>query len=350
MHEFGRWHEDGTVDVRFSVPADPTHATYLVVDFLFDWPDIEPMRLSPRDGRLSIDVRLPADVELAYGFVRRNPEAPRTRDVEELFELMGGLEPDPDVAEHITDAFSSGTSSSILRGPHARDRHPVFDPGAPARQPLPARHLVQLHDRSLVVISPERPRRLALFLDGDVWDRSLDLPDALRRWAVDDTAVVLVPTPDRMILAERDHVADLAVDAVSRVEELLGLGTTAADVAIAGQSFGGLAAASVVADRRERIGTGIISSGSFWWRTDRDARAESTPGELLESLQHSPLDGTRFYVHVGREEDRNMVDLAGTFADVVRAQGARVESSTHPGGHDHAWYRHAVFDALDHWI
>lgn len=106
-----------------------------------------------------------------------------------------------------------------------------------------------------------------------------------------------------------------------------------------------------MADHGDRIGVGIVSSGSFWWRAGTDVDDDSLePGDLSASLAGHRLAHARFFVQVGREESAGMVEQSRRFTQIVRGAGARADVSIHPGGHDHAWYRHAVLAALDTWV
>lgn len=376
MHVFAEPHLDGTVEVRFTVrETDDMVEVVLDIDFLLHpaWPSIDHLVLrhtTAGEGERAVTVRIPADAELSYRYLRY-PTVPGQRpvdspvDLDVLRSLVATGRADPDVTETIHDAFGSGTTASLLIGPHAAPGHRVWRQENRAAASTPLR--LQVGDRIATILLPNSGtaanvgvERLVVMLDGDVWLSSLGIADAATRWrepatAARTTAFVVLPTPDRERLADREAMGELVLERViPAVLATLEITPSAADIAVVGQSYGGLAAAGLVVDHGDRIATAIISSGSFWFTPDRDARDESGPGALTRQLLASnaeggtPLDGRRFLMHVGREEG-SMIDQSRMFADAARGAGAAAVLEIRPGGHDYAWYRHAVFDALDHW-
>jgi enterochelin esterase family protein len=115
---------------------------------------------------------------------------------------------------------------------------------------------------------------------------------------------------------------------------------------VAGQSYGGLAAAAVVATRPELAATAIVQSGSFHFRADQPPRPPAGQrGELLDALAGRPVPG-RHLVQVGTEEG-DMLAGARAFHAAAQAGGAHAELDVYAGGHDYAWWRTGLFDALD---
>lgn len=351
MHRFGPVSTDGSVAVTFTTrEPDPGTQVLLDVDFLLHpaWPDVDHLVLRPAAGdptRRATTVRLPADVTLSYRYLRRDAPPVPGGDLDALRALVRTARPDPDVPDRLDDAFGSGVGASLLVGPRARPPHPVWRDG-PRRHPV---RRVALDGRSTLLLRGA-PDRVLLVLDGDQWLDGFGLAAALERWSSPGTAVVAVRTPERGRLADRDAMRDLVLDrvlpAVGRALDrpVCGLGP----VAVAGQSYGGLAAAGIVIDSAGVVGTAVAASGSFWFTPGRDARDDPRPGSLTRELARHDLTGTRFLLQVGREE-RGMVDQTHAFAAAARRAGARVDTVVHPGGHDHAWYRDALFDALDTW-
>ena len=360
MHRFGCRHSDNTIDVTFSArEADASIEVMLDIDFLLHpaWPSVDHLVLRPlRDGvEREVTVRLPADLEASYRFVRRSRgEADPAAGLDALRELVESGEADPDYPVFLSDAFGSGTTASRLVGPDAAPGHPVWAPGEQPEVALIRRHIA-LGDRTVTLLVPDTAqavRRLVLMLDGDVWLDSLGIETAAARWnhgRAEPAAFAIIPTPDREMLAERDAIAALVVERVMpAVCGALGAQVAAEHVAIVGQSYGGLAAAGIVADRPACVGTAVVSSGSFWFVQGYDARDEADPGQLTRDLREASLPHSLFLLHVGREEG-GMIDQSRMFADAALAAGASVTLETRPGGHDYAWYRHAVFDALEQW-
>lgn len=133
-----------------------------------------------------------------------------------------------------------------------------------------------------------------------------------------------------------------------RVEALVGaiagaVGTERPMV-VCGQSYGGLACAHLALTRPDLVGVGVCQSGSYWVGGPQRGRGE---GSLLRALTGGslvPAAGARIVVQVGRHE-AEMVGLARSFA--AAAGEALVGYREYRGGHDYAWWRYGLSDALD---
>ncbi|GAB78963.1 enterochelin esterase [Austwickia chelonae] len=218
---------------------------------------------------------------------------------------------------------------------------------------------------------PDAGRRPVLvLLDGQMWD-ALPTLAALHAQGV-SLDVLLVDTAGTeqrgRDLPCPDRAARLVREALAAGCDRLGRVVPAADaVVVAGQSYGGLAAASLAVHHPELVGTAIVQSGSFWfsaesprpeiYRPGRDRTAAAAPvaevrGDLVEQLRSLGRAGVRtasparIVVQVGREED-DMVDGARAFRDAARTVGHDVSYREYRGGHDYAWWRHGLTDALD---
>ncbi len=348
------------MSVTFTVDEpDSRTEVILDIDFLLHpaWPDLDHLVLHPAGEQSSaryLTIDLPSDLEATYRYLRRphRDSTPGTRDasLDSLRALCATGRPDPDVHERIDNPFGSEVTSSVLRGPNASPGHPVWRHQSP-RIPLAESRLRTADGRATTIFHTDRPgiTELVVLLDGDVWTDSLGLHSALERWNRPTTAFALVSTPDREKLADRRFMSVLiAEEVLPAVESHLGV-KVGSKVTIVGHSYSGLAAAGLACDRPDLFGAAIIGSGSFWFRESHDARDDAAPGDLTSSLQAAPqtlLTGSRVLLHVGREEG-GMIEQSRMFAEAATSAGAEVELCLYPGGHDYAWYRHALFDALD---
>ncbi|WP_166969151.1 alpha/beta hydrolase [Brevibacterium atlanticum] len=364
MHTIVHSPGSSTMSVTFTVDEpDPLTAVILDIDFLLhpSWPDLDHLVLRPAGEAISprsLTVELPSDLEITYRFLRRplpdraaHTPAPTLDD---LRALCATGRPDPDVLDRIVNPFGSEVTSSVLTGPDAADGHPAWNQRGQS-SPVTVSRLRTTSGRSVTLVhaSPERITDritdLVVVLDGDVWVDSLELPSAVRRWKRPTTAFALVSTPDRENLADRRFMsASITEDVLPTVGGHLGVGP-GSEVTVVGHSYGGLAAAGLACDQPDLFSSAIIGSGSFWYRDSHDARDDAGPGDLTSWLRTAPstmLSGSRFLLHVGREEG-GMIKQSRMFAEAAESSGAEVELSLYPGGHDYAWYRHALFDALD---
>ncbi|GAA1137460.1 enterochelin esterase domain-containing protein [Ornithinicoccus hortensis] len=194
-----------------------------------------------------------------------------------------------------------------------------------------------------------RPRLLVLF-DGEQW-AAMGLADALDRAGL-DLEVLLIDSGDpgrrAVDLPEPGRAAALVEASLRRRAEHLGP-IDPEHVIIAGQSFGGLAAAAVTVTRPDLVGQAIVQSGSFWYvGGDEPRRDNPVPGDLVRRIasgEFGQLRG-RFVVQAGTDEG-TMVDQAQHFRDAVVAAGAEADLTIVVGGHDFAWWTHHLLRALD---
>ncbi len=255
--------------------------------------------------------------------------------------------PDPRNARTLTDGF--GHTSSLFAGPDARE-HPEWAGSAP---PMPEAAWSAFHelgdDERAVTLwqgSGAAPRRLLVLFDGHTW-RRLDTAAHLgrRAGAWDLLLIDSASLPQRAReLPDPDRAADLVTDAIARASAASGLRWDAERVVLAGQSYGGLAAASLVLRRPDLAGRGIAQSGSYWFAGDGDARTGR--GDLLRWIADAPAPARRLVVQAGSEEGE-MAALSAELAGALAAHGALVGHRTYRGGHDYAWWRHGLSDGLD---
>ena len=133
-------------------------------------------------------------------------------------------------------------------------------------------------------------------------------------------------------------------------------------IVVAGQSLGGVAAADLVLHHPDLATRAIVQSGSFWLGSQRRGEGE---GELLRWLRHRsearslqrprrsdqhPHEGeglgTRLVVQCGVHED-GLRQGARKASELLAVEGALLEYREERGGHDYAWWRHALSWGLD---
>ncbi|MEN0035913.1 MAG: enterochelin esterase [Cellvibrio sp.] len=101
---------------------------------------------------------------------------------------------------------------------------------------------------------------------------------------------------------------------------------------IAGQSFGGLAAAYAVLHWPERFGIALSQSGSFWWP---DADEAGDKGELTQAVLAGQGQGATLRIHldIGCYE-QDMLGVNRALCDALIATGHKVSYREFRGGHD----------------
>ncbi|WOF22957.1 DUF3327 domain-containing protein [Microbacterium betulae] len=249
---------------------------------------------------------------------------------------------DPLCAETLPNPL--GRRSSVLRMPAAPE-HPAWREARRARTTAaPAVRLDTLHP--VWAIDPaEEPARLLVLFDGERW-RGLPLAEALARRAGPPLAVVLVDSgPGRAeLLPHPERIAALLGEVVLPAARRRWPGVSG--TIVAGQSYGGLAAASIVALRPDLAGTAVAQSGSFQFRAGEEPRRDATePGDLTRLLGTRAARG-RIHLQAGSEE-HDLSAQAETFAAAATRAGIAITGEQRVGGHDYAWWSDALFDGLD---
>lgn len=172
--------------------------------------------------------------------------------------------------------------------------------------------------------------------------------------------VVLVPSGTleerSAVLPHPDRVAALfeavltALSSHARSVDVLAVPTPERTI-VAGQSYGGLAAAALVSLRPDLVTTAVVQSGPFHFRAGEEPRPPGGEiGDLVEEIRKldppDALAGRRLLIQSGTEET-GMTASTARFAEAARAAGAQIDWRVYSGGHDYAWWRTGLFDALD---
>nr|WP_281360982.1 enterochelin esterase domain-containing protein [Schumannella luteola] len=251
-----------------------------------------------------------------------------------------------------------GGASSLLRMPGWR-AHPARErlaAGAAPEHDLATRELRvpgARGERSVWVITPVAgpvPDTLLVLFDGDTW-MDADVPALLAARPGPPVAVAVVSSISLEArsaeLPHPDVIARVLGDEVlPAIAFALGMRHRPDQIVVAGQSYGGLAAAALVALHPRVARTGIVQSGSFHFRAAAaDHPPAERPGDLIERMRGRSLAG-RLVVQVGTEEP-DLHRLARDFVAIARDTGIELSSRLVAGGHDYAWWVDGVLFALD---
>ncbi|GAA1527095.1 esterase family protein [Nocardioides humi] len=193
---------------------------------------------------------------------------------------------------------------------------------------------------------------LLLVLDGEVWTSVQSLPTTLDHLVADAVVpplrAVFLPSGGRdarwteMGGTEGDATAAYVLDHL--LPDLTRRGWVPAPerVSVVGQSLGGLTALRIALARPDLVGIALSQSASLWL---------DDLGTELAALAARPGPRPRVDLAHGRQE----WVLAGPHHDLarrLREAGVEVSATGYNGGHDYAWWRGAVADALArtwHW-
>ncbi|MFT4216772.1 MAG: DUF3327 domain-containing protein [Micropruina sp.] len=304
--------------------------------------DIRPALLQPvaGSGLRVCSCLLPADGRYSYRLLRRPQIASdvgKDRAGWLGVHLDGRADPrNPTVLDDAPDR----PPSSLWSGPLA----PPWPDEAP---PTRWRDGVTGNGRRFAWHAASDPVATLMLFDGEVWRRL----NPRRLSALDRVTLVLIDAGDRERRASDLPRPDRAAALVASVRETL-LGTEPAlavtleaeRLIVAGQSYGGLAAASVVATAPELARQAVAQSGSFWYREAEPGHAG--PGDLVRLLGETRTSRPgRLVVQVGTEEP-DMRQRALEFTAAARTSGHRVHYREYRGGHDYAWWFPAIADGV----
>lgn len=239
--------------------------------------------------------------------------------------------PDPNAAEQL--ATPLGGNASVWYGPRLRVANwPQSDT---------ERWTHCDRDGRCIRVLPGT-REVVVLFDGQYWE-PLALGAQLRELGIPFTVVTISSTREQR---ERDltdgaAAAALVHTALAAASEVIGARVGTACL-VAGQSFGGLAAALLAAQYPGLINRALVQSGSFWYPDF----SLSGQGELLRGLRAGRWSvSCPVSIQVGSEEGE-MVELARDYRDIVRARGGQAQYCEARGGHDYAWWRRGLVEEL----
>ncbi|MFV0633844.1 enterochelin esterase domain-containing protein [Demequina sp.] len=251
-----------------------------------------------------------------------------------------------------------GEESSVLIAPQAR-LHEAWEPEfVRTVAPVEERRIVCPvlgQERTMWIAGPSeggRAERLLIAFDGDWWHDGLGLADVL---ATHDPglAVVMVssigPQQRSAVLPRPDAVGRMLAEGVLPVvRDVLGALPDPEHTVVAGQSFGGLAAAGVVATRPDIALRAVVQSGSFQYKDGQDmARDDRVAGDVVFRVREQGMPpGAVLAVQWGSEE-QELGSVGEQFVAAALAAGSQVTSQVYAGGHDYAWWRTGLLDAID---
>lgn len=220
------------------------------------------------------------------------------------------------------------------------------------------------NDRRVWVYTPPgytsdaEPYRLLLLFDGGACIRLIPAPtildNLLAEGCIPPVVAVLIDSlsqkiRDRELQCHPPFVSFLAQELLPWVRERYHVTSDSAHTIVAGQSYGGLAAAYAALRHPQMFGNVLSQSGSFWWRPDGEGEHEW----LARQYADAPTLPLRFYLEVG------LLECSGTpgggpdqvvanrhLCTVLRAKGCPVHYAEYNGGHDYLCWRGTLGDGL----
>jgi enterochelin esterase-like enzyme len=302
-----------------------------------------------------LTLRMRSDLRVSYVFRRRGP----TGQVEQVADPFN---PPPRFSECSVARFS-GASVAVLP-----DAVPLPWLDRADAQPTPdvesavlASELLGNERRIWVSLPPgeladEHALPFVVHLDGTPGHSAPSVRDALvRAGRIRPCAVVLVeqagPQRDRELLCNPTFSRMLVDELLPWLHQRHPLSRDPGDVALAGESFGGLCAAWTALRHPTSFGNAIIQSPScgyhpdLTWGTGADEllRHDPVPTLMAEYSAAAPAP-IRIFHDVGELE--SSITHSRWLDHVLTTKGYDTHYREFAGGHDYAWWRGLFADAL----
>lgn len=168
------------------------------------------------------------------------------------------------------------------------------------------------------------------------------------------TMAVFIGNPNaearaRELPANPDFAAMLADELLPWLTERTGVRPRPGRTALAGSSYGGLAAVTAALARPERFGNALSISGSFWWHpADAPTDRPEYVAKRVASRERRPV---RLFLSAGLFESTidgeiGILESSRHLRDVMEAKGYNVTYRDYAAGHDYFAWRGALGDGL----
>jgi enterochelin esterase family protein len=330
-------------------------------------------------------LRLRSDLATTYHFLRNDTFVKIDADPE-VFARFARLEIDP--LNPITAPYprnvigprlDAGGSASVFVLPDAprmaiADLPEIESITPPIEQTVASSALDC--EKTIWIHAPTRTReagarcRLLIQTDGEFISSDrliLATLDAANLDAANDPVVtVMVENTDRNaeLPCNPKFAGFIADELIPAIRSRYAVAEGPAAVIMAGQSYGGLAAAWVALTRPDAVGNALCQSGSFWWWPQVGMRRApdqplGTPVEhawLPAWVATQPKKEVRFWLEAGLLENTGGEFSPGLLScnrhmrDVLVAKGYDVAYREFPGGHDSWNWRGIYPDGLRHFL
>jgi enterochelin esterase family protein len=221
---------------------------------------------------------------------------------------------------------------------------------------------VLAEDRTITVFQPANgvsgeTFNLLVVFDGESYGRDGGVPtptildNLTHELRIPPTVAVLVNsqmTRNRDLLCSEPFAWFVARELVPWVREKYHVTADPTRTAVAGSSYGGLAAAWVAFRHPDVFGNVVSQSGSFNYVPKRavahDSDYYTETGWLIRQFVRAPTLQLRFYLQVGRFE--GLSEPNRHLRDVLEAKGYQVTFAEYSGNHDYLSWRNSLGEGL----
>ncbi len=198
--------------------------------------------------------------------------------------------------------------------------------------------------------TPVDQRALLVLFDAHAYVQDVPTPQIVDNLIADglipNTAVVLVGNASSALrgteLPPNPQFADFMGQQLMPWLAAQGVEVPAKRAAIAGSSYGGLAASYVALQYPQRFGNVLSLSGSYWWAPKGEA-----PNALARWWAATPKRDVNFYLDAGLYESARggqagILETSRELGDVLRSKGYRVTQLEHSTGHDYVHWQGSI--------
>lgn len=200
---------------------------------------------------------------------------------------------------------------------------------------------------------------LLFVFDGRAYQEKISVPLIIDRLMqggqIAPLIVVFVANPDpgsraHELPANPDFADFMALELLPEVSQRLNTRFTADRIALAGSSYGGLAAATIALRYPEVFGKVLAMSGSFWWHPPQTA--PDTPNYVASLVAMQPTLPLSFFLSAGLFESTHpatgvgILEASRHLRDVLIARKVPVTFRQYPAGHDYFAWQVAIADGL----
>lgn len=311
----------------------------------------------PRAARLSYQLAIDAPRDAKQDIPERALRAVSRADPRNLHPMT----PDPNI-----DAFAQRSVLALPDAPPERWlERPSVPRGRVQHETIVSATLGNTHALSVYLplgYSPRGRYPLVIFFDGEQYLDELRSPQLLDRLIAAHAITPLVAafvhnaSPDARaeeLPCNPRFAQFVATELLPQLQARYALSRDPHQVALAGSSFGGLAASYIALEHPELFGKVLSQSGSYWWSFPRGAPSfdgKAEPGWLRRRYQQQPRAAIELYLSAGTFE----TDAAGGGVlehnrlqrDALRALGYTVAYQELVAGHDPLSWRASLPDAL----
>lgn len=296
-----------------------------------------------------------SDLRFSYVFTRRGP----TGDDEQVADPFN---PPPRFSEYPEARFSGSSVAGLPDAVPLRWLDQAQARPAPATEPATLASEVLRNERSIWVSTPpgefseDSALPFVIQLDGTPDHSAPSVRDALvRAGLIRPCVVVLVdqlgPQRNEELLCNPAFSQMLVEELLPWLHHRYPLSRDPGDVALAGESYGGLCAAWTALHHPTTFGNAIIQSPScghhpdLTWGTGAGELLRRTPmPTLIADFMAAEPAPVRIFHDVGELE--SSVTHSRWFDHVLTAKGYDAIYTEFAGGHDYAWWRGLFADAL----